>query len=310
MSMADYLKGRVNHDTAELIGMATGLNGLFDRSMTWFLREELRDNGVGLEEIVGGMDQLPHRMAERLKTPIEFGTRLLGIRNLDDGKVELTLSRNGGPPFTETDSNVLVTLPFSVMRGIQTPTFSRGKHEAIREMSYGSATKVLLDTKERFWELNEHIHGGASHSDGINGATYYPSDNVTASSPEEQDKVSHGPGALVGSYVWGQDARRLGAMTPEDREKAVVASVARIHPEIAEPGMVKDYATISWDENPWSAGAFGMPTPGQHALYREAIKPEGNVHFAGEHTSLDQGWIQGALISSLRAVEEIVTQKP
>jgi len=31
------------------------------------------------------------------------------------------------------------------------------------------------------------------------------------------------------------------------------------------------------------------------------------VFFAGEHCSTDQGWIQGALIASLRAVDEIVS---
>ncbi len=310
LSLGDYLKDHVNHDTLQLIGMSTGTGGLMDRSLIWFLREEIRGDGEGLEEIIGGMDQLPHGLADRLQTPIEFETKLQGIRNRDDGKVELTLSQHGGPPVKQVVDEVLMTLPFAVLRGIDTPTFSRGKHEAIREMGYGSATKVLLDAKERFWETRYGIHGGASHSDHITGATYYPSDNATPASKEEQDRISKGPGTLIGSYVWGTDARRLGAMPPEAREQAVIASVARFHPEIAEPGMVKDFATMSWDDNPWSAGAFGVPLPGQHGLYRQAIKPEGNVHFAGEHASLDPGWIQGALISSLRAVEEIITRPP
>jgi monoamine oxidase len=305
MTLREYLQKYEGPDAIQLIGLATGLDAEYDRPMTVHLRDELRKNGDGLEEIVGGMDQLPKGLAARVKGPIEFGTKVLGIRNLDDGKVELTISKNGGPPTKEIDDEVLTTLPLSVMRGMDLPTFSRGKQRAIHEMAYGSATKVLLDTKERVWESKYNIHGGASHSDGITGATYYPSDNIAA-----DPKVSAGPGTLVGSYVWGQDARRLGAMAPDDREKAVIADVARFYPEIAEPGMVKDYATMSWDNNPWSAGAYGLPMPDQHPLYKEAIKREGNVHFAGEATSLDPGWIQGALISTLRAVEEIVTEKP
>jgi monoamine oxidase len=304
ISLGEYLKKFEGPDAIQMAGLATGLDAEYDRPMTVHLRDELRRNGEGLEEIVGGMDQLPKGLASKLKDPIEFGTKVLGIKNRDDGKVELTVSKNGGPPTKELDDEVLVTLPFSVLRQMDTPTFSRGKMDAIKNMAYGSATKVLLDTKERFWEEKYGIHGGASHSDRIIGATYYPSDNIAA-----DPKVSAGPGTLVGSYVWGQDARRLGAMNPDDREKAVIDEVARIHPEVKDPGMVKDYATMSWDNNPWSSGAYGLPLPDQHRLYKEAIQREGNVHFAGEHTSLDQGWIQGALISALRAVEEIVTEK-
>jgi monoamine oxidase len=42
-------------------------------------------------------------------------------------------------------------------------------------------------------------------------------------------------------------------------------------------------------------------------MHDDATTPEGNLYFAGEHTSLDAGWIHGAVASSLRAVREIVT---
>ena len=32
---------------------------------------------------------------------------------------------------------------------------------------------------------------------------------------------------------------------------------------------------------------------------------EGRIHFAGEHASNDRGWMQGALVSGLRAATEI-----
>jgi monoamine oxidase len=42
-------------------------------------------------------------------------------------------------------------------------------------------------------------------------------------------------------------------------------------------------------------------------MHDDTTTPEGDLHFAGEHTSLDTGWIHGAVASSLRAVREIVT---
>jgi monoamine oxidase len=34
--------------------------------------------------------------------------------------------------------------------------------------------------------------------------------------------------------------------------------------------------------------------------------PEGRIHFAGEHTSLAHSWMQGALDSGLRAVQQLL----
>jgi monoamine oxidase len=47
--------------------------------------------------------------------------------------------------------------------------------------------------------------------------------------------------------------------------------------------------------------------PGQQStIHDDTIAPEGNVFFAGEHTSLDTGWIQGACSSALRAIRQLV----
>jgi monoamine oxidase len=47
----------------------------------------------------------------------------------------------------------------------------------------------------------------------------------------------------------------------------------------------------------------------QHTQFAGAeSEPEGNCHFAGEHTSLDyQGYLNGAVESGQRAPDEILT---
>jgi monoamine oxidase len=75
--------------------------------------------------------------------------------------------------------------------------------------------------------------------------------------------------------------------------------------------MVDDYASMFWDQYPWTLGSFAELLPGQQgAMHNDAVRPEGNVHFAGEHASLDTGWIQGAVSSALRVVGEIVEAPP
>jgi len=198
---------------------------------------------------------------------------------------------------------------------------------AIRNLTYASSIKVLLNTSERFWETKYGIIGGASQMDLVNRQVYYPSDNATVSKERSSgplksvnaqfqrfakksisdSEVSHGAGVLVGSYCWGQDARRLGGLEPQARVDVVVEAIANIHPEIIEKGMVKEHASMFWDENKYAGAAFSFMRPGDFSSYYvDTIKPEGNLFFAGEHCSLDNGWIQGAIISSLRAVENLV----
>ncbi len=39
--------------------------------------------------------------------------------------------------------------------------------------------------------------------------------------------------------------------------------------------------------------------------YKEITNPKGNIYFAGEHTSIFHGWMQGALESSHRVIKQI-----
>jgi monoamine oxidase len=67
-------------------------------------------------------------------------------------------------------------------------------------------------------------------------------------------------------------------------------------------------ASISWDEEPYSRGAYAFFRPGDgRRLFPHLASPEGRVHFAGEHTStwFLHGSLQGALESGIRAARAI-----
>jgi len=328
MTMRAFLEERCGPSATELIGLASGLETMYDRSVMMLLRDALISSGEGFDEIVGGMDLLPAAMGKRLeRTRVETDAAVVAIRRHESG-VELTIERDG-ETFFEVVPRVLCTIPFSALRRLDIEQgFSRAKLRAIRQLAYMSSAKVLLHTRRRFWEADHGIVGGASQSDAIWRACYYPSDNAKAEQMAvagesryntmygayegghyvpHDPAVSEQPAVLLGSYTWGQDARRIGSLDPEARRDVVVRSLTRIHPELAEDGMVDDHASIFWDVDRWSGGAFCEPGPGDHSrLFADTIAPDGVVHFAGEHASTDPGWIHGAITSSLRAVEEIV----
>ncbi|MGR5914260.1 FAD-dependent oxidoreductase [Bacillus pacificus] len=54
-------------------------------------------------------------------------------------------------------------------------------------------------------------------------------------------------------------------------------------------------------KNPYSCSAFTAFEPGQELeVICHATPPSGKVHFAGEHTTLTHGWMQGAIESGIR----------
>lgn len=341
LTLREFLAERLSPGALELVGSATNLRSLWDTGLSVFLRDEIRGNGVGLSEVVGGIDQIAGRLAQQLDGSISLDTKIMGLHPREDGKLEVELKRADGAIDRVTHENVICTIPFTSLRNVDvSPPLSPSKMRAMRELDYHSSVKVILEVKERFWEGEKYgIFGGASHSDGLVGALYYPSDNVAtepASSaaapaasgaaaappaggglyahrgdadPRGADpKKSAGPGVLI-AYLWGPDAKRLGALSPAERRRVVTREIAKIHPEVAQEGMVRETGGMFWDEYPWMAGgAFSFPGPGQHPLTALAARPEAGIHFAGEHSSYDNGWIQGAMISGLRALEEIVRE--
>ena len=293
----------------EAIDFLASVNGLgpeLPTAATEHLREELRELWTrGFDEIVGGTDRLPAAFAARLRAKPRMGAEVVAIEQDPLRRRAAALYLERGRARRVEGDFVLCTLPFSVLSrlGIDR-TLSGPKQRAIRELNYDSSTKVLALAARRFWETDDGIFGGGTYTDLPTGIAYYPADNAGARDP----KVSARPAVMLASYTWGQAARRLAALAHGERAALALRHLARVHPQLGTAGMVRRTASWSWDNHPWSSGAFAWFLPGQHsALYRHVIAPEGRVIFAGEHASLSHTWMQGALESALRAVREILT---
>lgn len=330
LSLGDFLARYAGMDAKEVAGVFTSLEVWYDKAITMFIRDEIVGTGEGLRTLQGGMGQLPERLSEQIAPCIRLHTEVLSIdRRQGDNEVALRLrDTRDGAIETRVCDFVLCTIPFSVLRRMELSGLSYGKMRAIRNIAYADATKVLLDCDQRFWQGPKYcIFGGSSISDLLSRQTYYPMDGLEASRAVPARRGARGlhtvgvtelgwtvasegdrkaPGALTGSYCLGQDARRLGSLDEEERRRVVVRNLERFMPELGSH--VVDSASMHWEEFRWTAGAFAFFRPGDVELYyQDAIRPEGRLFFAGEHCSTDPAWIQGALIASLRAVDEIVT---
>jgi monoamine oxidase len=287
--------------------MAAGLHlesVLTSAALTAFFHEELEEIWTrDLHGIEGGMDRLPHGIAARLETPPRMGCEVIAIEQDPSRGKAAAIYRQGGGEHREEGDFVLCTPPFPVLRTLAAaPSFSGAKQRAIRQLQYESATKVLAVTERRFWETDDGIYGGSTFTDLPSQATVYPSDNAEARDPA----VAGGPGVLLASFTWGKAAQVVDRLPAAARAEFQMSQVAKIHPQLNEAGMVRGSVAWSWDEHPWARGGFAFPAPGQRSLLRDAAAPEGRIHFAGEHCSLNHGWIQGALESALLAVRNML----
>ena len=97
----------------------------------------------------------------------------------------------------------------------------------------------------------------------------------------------------------------LGALDTDTRLRTGLKMTAQAFPDIAS--QTTKAVAHRWLDDPWAQGAFAAFAPGQMtALLPVIARPEGRVHFAGEHTSDFTGWMEGAFRSGERAAQEIL----
>ncbi|PRW64253.1 flavin monoamine oxidase family protein [Actinopolyspora mortivallis] len=277
---------------AENTHLRTSCSGRLAR----FLHDVINETSPDLVRLSGGMDQLVHRLVDRIRGPLTCGQQVVGIDQCDDHTVLRV--RDGNTVGTRHCEYVLCTIPFSVLRHMPVSGFSADKRELIRQVRYWSATKVAVHCDEPFWE-RDGIVGGASFGGGRIRQVFYPA-------PDE----NRGDGAvLMASYTMGNDADVLGRMPREHRHAVVLEEAGRMHPELHRAGMVREVVSLAWGEHPFTNGA-GVTRWGKDSEECEwerllALRPQGRVFFAGEHCSSTPAWVNGAIESALRAVTAI-----
>ena len=292
-SLREFLESKgFSEGAIEMYGVMNFVEAGINNAVVEEFREDFGRAFEDMQEIVGGMDNLPNAFYREIGDRIRFGAEVHAIEQ-DPDSVTVHFKTEAGR-YSVSGDYAIVAIPFSVLRQVEVLTpFSREKQRAIRQLNYSASTKILFQVRERIWETEDAIYGGATVTDLPIRRLNYPTPDPGTSR-----------GVLLASYTWDQDAARWGAMDEETRLEEALEDVARIHPRIREVYEVG--ASHAWYDDRFANGAFAMFEPGQQSQLQEIIvAPEGRIHFAGEHCSLYHAWIQGALESGLRAAEAI-----
>lgn len=271
----------------EMFGLLNNQEAVLNSSFLELFREDGGNYYTNMCEIVGGMDNLPRAFLPELGSRIRYGAKMVAI---DQTPTEAVIHyQTVGGRFEFRADYAIITVPFPVLRHVEVlKPFSRAKQRAIRQLHYDASAKIFFQSRRRFWETDEGIHGGGTVTDLAIRNLFYTNYGKET-----------GRGILLASYTWSEDAQRWGSLPPHERIHQALENVAVIHPQITaefEAG-----ASHMWHDDPYAGGAFALFDPGQQILlHDEIVKPEGRIHFAGEHASLYHAWIQGAFESGLR----------
>lgn len=212
---------------------------------------------------------------------------------------------DGALPQQAEFDHVVMTLPFSALRFVDTPaSWSPAKYDAIRTLKMTNAVKIALGFKTRFWEgagpHSAHMAGGQSNTDLPVRSVVYPSFGIG----------EPGPAYLLASYCWQNDADKFAHLTEQQMFDACLRHLVTLHGEVAREQYLGHGAAVAWNQEPLAGGGFEFFGPGQFTRkFLAAREPQGGVHFAGEHLDMVHYWIAGAYDSAFRCVWEVLVQE-
>lgn len=300
-SLSAFLKEYYSDGAIDMIGVLLDMEAYMGMSLIEVLREMIFfTSTTKYYEITGGMDKLSNSFLPQLKEHILMSYKVDKIIQ-EDNKVMMQV-KNGETleRFIVTGDIAIVTIPFSALRFVEIQPyhlFSYFKRRAIRELNYIASTKIAIQFRSRFWE-REGQCGGKSITDLPIRYTYYPSYGI----------YTPGPAIVLASYTWADEALTWDSLPNRERVQYALNNLAQIYGNVVYSEFVTG-TSFSWSKNPYSCGGFTAFKPGQELeLFPYMTSPAGKVHFAGEHTTLTHGWMQGAIESGVRVAHEVNEQ--
>jgi monoamine oxidase len=245
--------------------------------------------------IIEGNDSVPRRLAERLRRPVQFGTRLEALRQNSRGTYILTVNQNGRVQDIEADQ-VVLTLPFSLLRKVDLRLpLPEVKLRAIKTLGYGTNAKIIAGFNSRVWQQK------GSQGSAFSDLPFQESWETSLGQP--------GNGGLLTDFLGGNRGLAANQGAAQEQARAFANQCDRLYPGTAAAYNGKA-VRFHWPSYPFTLGSYACYLPGQYTTIRAAEgEAVGNLFFAGEHTSLDfQGYMNGASESGERAASEVLAK--
>ena len=294
LSLAEYLKQQ---------GASDGAVELFKNTM-WFAAKPEETSGLSMAvsdaglfmggtpfTLKGGNDQLPREMAKRLNENIRYNAVVDKVKD-SNSEVVVSATVNGDKQEFQADE-VIVTFPLKVLEKITfEPALPPEKLSAIRDIPVMNINRTYLQVDQPFWRKKD-----------LSGVAYTDLD-VRAVNPIVNSENPDSNPAILESMVAGPFAAEIEEFSDEKIKKMMKDSITKVYPDFT--GHFQRAHVKGWSKDPYALGGPSWPAPGDVSAHLENLQaPHGNIHFAGEHTSILRSTMEGALRSGVRAANAV-----
>ena len=260
------------------ISSAGGLDALWDT-----------EGGAQDSRVVGGSQLISIRMAEELGDRVVLDAPVRRIAYEPD---RVTVHADGIE--VEARRAIVALPPTLTCRIAYDPPMPALRDQLTQRIPQGAVIKCMAIYDRPFWR-DQGLTGQATSIEGPVKLTF---DN----SPPDGS-----PGVLLG-FLEGNQARELGAASPDARRAAVIDCFTRLFGREAEAPL--DYVDKSWADEEWTRGCYGcyMPTGAWTAYGPQLRAPVGPIHWAGAETAtVWSGYMDGAVRSGDSAAQAVAT---
>ncbi|WP_183422226.1 flavin monoamine oxidase family protein [Luteibacter sp. Sphag1AF] len=242
---------------------------------------------------VGGMDAIGKAFGREVGSHVRYGAKVVDIAQDSAGvSVAYEDTKAPGSRHVAKADWCVCTIPLSILSQIPVQV-GAAMAAAISAVPYAASNKVGIQFSRRFWEEDDAIYGGVSFSDLPIGMMSYPSHGFGTKK-----------GVLLASYTFFVEALEFTALDPAERIRAALEYGKQIHPQYADT--YENGMAVAWHRSPFTLGCFGnWSDQMREKHYADLCAMDGRIVLAGEHASYLPAWQEGAILSSLSAIDQV-----
>ncbi|MBH0201328.1 MAG: NAD(P)-binding protein [Nitrospira sp.] len=254
--------------------------------------------------LVDGNDRITEGLTRELTGQVTYDSRLVRVRRLSDGRIELTF-RAGNRTVTKTHDVTVLAVPFTILREVELDTglaIPFDQQTAIRELGYGTNAKMMIGFSSRPWRAL-----------GSNGTAYADLTHVQTTWETNPTRGTETRGVLT-DYSSGTRGAGFNPNNVQTEAHRFLTDLNSIYPGTLGTATRTQGQYLAhlehWPSNPLAKGSYTCYKPGQFTTIAglEGLSV-GNLFFAGEHTNSFyewQGFMEGAALSGIAAAQSIL----
>jgi len=226
----------------------------------------------------------------------------------------VTNHENGSQKEQFTARAAVVALPHAILRS-KDLRFSPELKEQERQWNHlevGHVFKIVLRFREAFWEdasfVRHRVQGRPGNSDHF-GFVQAPHEDVPVWWTADPARAP-----FLTGWAGGPDALALLKLDERSRLERSLQSLSRslALPRSRLDGLLDQWWTHDWSQDPWSRGAYSYVGVGGAKAPSLLARPvQDTIYFAGDYLSQgSMGTVEGALSSGRRAARLLLEARP